>query len=178
MSKTAANPFFGNDFTKYMDVSKMMDFSKMKDFTKCMDISKMMDMPKAFQDFKMPGLDMEAFMSTQRKNMQALASANQMAVEGMQAMMRRQSEIMRQGMEESSQMLNGVIASPTPGEKVTKQAEMTKCVFDRALGNAKELAEMLTKANYEAMEVISSRVGESLEELRGMMKNGKAHGKE
>ena len=160
MSKTAANPFLGNDFAKYMDLSKMME------------------MPKAFQDFKMPGLDMEAFMSAQRKNMQALAAANQMAVEGMQAVLRRQSEIMRQGMEESSKLLKGAAATTSPEDKVTKQAEMTKNAFDRVLGNAKELAEMLTKSNYEALEVISSRVGESLEEMRSMMKNGKPHGRE
>jgi phasin family protein len=152
-----------NDFTKYMDVSKFMD------------VSKMMEMPKSFQDFKVPGIDMDAMMQAQRKNMQAFAAANQMAMEGMQAVMRRQGEIMRQGMEESSAMLNGVIASASPEDKVAKQAEMTKSVFDRAVGNAKELAEMLTKTNYEAMEVISTRVGESLEELRGMMKNGKVH---
>ncbi len=157
MTKSAANPFFGADFSKYMDMSKMMD------------------MPKIMQDMKLPGFDFEAAMSAQRKNLQAIASANQTAMEGMQAVLRRQSEIMRQGMQESSQMMNEVLASATPEEKVAKQAEMTKSVLDRAIGNAKELAEMMTKSNYDALEVISHRMGESLEELRGMMKSGKTH---
>ncbi|MGB4101762.1 MAG: phasin family protein [Alphaproteobacteria bacterium] len=161
MTKSANTPFLGSDFMKFMDFSKMME------------------MPKAFQDFKMPGMvDMEAVMDAQRKNMQALAAANQMAIEGMQAVLRRQSEIMRQGMEESSKLMNGVAASASAEEKIAKQAELTKNVLDRTLGNAKELAEMLTRSNYEALEVISTRVGESLEELRGMMKDVKPPGRE
>ncbi|MEJ0063799.1 MAG: TIGR01841 family phasin [Alphaproteobacteria bacterium] len=135
-------------------------------------MSKFADMPKLFQDMKIPGFDMEAMLSAQRKNFQAIASANQAAVEGIQTVVRRQNEILRQTMQESSELLNQVMASSSPEEKVTKHAELTKSVFDRAIGNAKEITELMTKVNYEALEVISNRVGEGLEELRGIMKSG------
>lgn len=153
MSKTASNPFFRSDFTKFMDMSRITE------------------MPKGLQDFKMPGLDFDAFMAAQRKNLQAIAQASQTAVEGVQAVLRRQSDILRQGMEESTQMFNQVVSSSTPEEKVTKQTEIAKCVFDRVVGNVKEMTEMLTKVNYETLDVIRNRLGEGLEEMRGMVKN-------
>lgn len=152
MSKTAANPFMQNEFTKYFDVSKVME------------------MPKAFQDFKMPqGFGLEAMMEAQRKNMQAFAAMNQAATESWQTIMRRQSEVMRQAMQESSTMLNAVMTTTAPEEKMTKQAEMAKTVMSRSIANAKEIAEMATKAQYEAMEALSKRMSESLEEMRTMM---------
>ncbi len=63
------NPFGDFDFTKMMDPSKMMG------------------------DFKMSGVDMEKVVSSQRKNLEALTAANQLAIEGMQAIAKRQAEI-------------------------------------------------------------------------------------
>lgn len=151
MSKTAANPFIENEFTKYFDVSKVME------------------MPKAFQDFKMPnGFNMETLMDSQRKNMQAFATAQQTAAEGWQTIMRRQSETMREAMKECSSMMSEIMGSSTPEEKIAKQAQMAKAALDRSMCCGKEFAEMATKAHYDALEVISNRIGECVEEMRAM----------
>jgi len=163
MSKPAAanpfiakNPFADNEFTKYFDVSKVFDMAKT------------LEMPKAFQDFKMPtNLGMESLMDAQRKNFQALAAANQTAMECAQGMMRRQSELMRQSMQEGSELLSQVTASSTPEDKLAKQTAMTKAIFDRCMVNSKEMTEMAAQAQYQAMEVLSNRMGECLEEMRG-----------
>lgn len=150
MSKPAANPFVENEFTKYFDVSKVIE------------------LPRAFQDLKVQGFSFESFMESQRKNMQAVAAAQQTAAEGIQTIMRRQSDIMRQAMQESSSLLSEVIATSTPEEKIAKQTELAKTVFDRVIQNGKELAEMTTKAQYEALAVLSNRLGECLQEMRGV----------
>lgn len=157
MSKPAANPFMDNEFTKYFDVSKVFDMSKV------------MEMPKAFQDMKMPqGFGFETMMDAQRKNMQAFAAAGQTAAEGWQTIMRRQSEVTRQTIKESSEMLNAVMTASAPEEKMAKQSEMAKTVMDRSLASAKEMAEMATKTQYEALEVLSKRAAECMEEMRCM----------
>jgi len=132
------------------------------------------DISKTLSDFKVPGMDVEAMMAAQRKNIEAITAANQLAMEGMQAVIRRQAEILRASMEEASGYVNQVIAAGTPEEKAAKQAELMKAAFEKALSNARELAELLAKSNSEAAEVISKRVSESLDELKTTLAKAQA----
>ena len=127
-----------------------------------------MDISKVFADLKLPGVDMEAMMSSQRKNIEALTTANKLAFEGMQAIARRQTDVMRQMMEDMSGMLSHVMTAASPEERVAKHAEMTKQTYEKILANMKELAEMMAKSNSEAADVILKRISDSLEELKGL----------
>ncbi len=130
------------------------------------DFSKMMDTSKLLRDFKMPGVDVEAVVASQRRNLEALTAANQLALEGMQAVARRQSEIFRQMMEEASQAMRDVMAAGSPEDKAAKQTELVKEAFKRAIANMRELADMVSKSQGEAFEVINKRVTDSLDELK------------
>jgi len=145
---TTKNPFLDFDVTKFMDPAKFTDFTK------------------SLADFKVPGVDMEALLVAQRRNVEALTAANQLAAEGFQAVLRRQAEIMRQSMEEASSVLRDVMTAGTPEDKVAKQTELVQAAFEKAVANMKEMAEMVAKANTEAADVISNRVKENLEEIR------------
>jgi phasin family protein len=136
MTKTPANPFLDMDFAKMM------------------------------AEYRMPGLDLDGIMATQRRNIEALSAANQLAMEGMQAVMRRQTEILRQMMEESRQAMTELMAQGAPEEKVAKQADYVKAAFEKTLANMKELTEMLAKSNTEAADKLARRVSESLDELK------------
>lgn len=125
-----------------------------------------MDFAKMMSEYKMPGLDMEGVMAAQRRNIEALSSANQLAMEGMQAVMRRQAEILRQMMEESRHMMTDLMAQGAPEEKVSRQADYVKAAFEKTLANMKELTEMLAKSNTEAADKLARRVSESLDELK------------
>ena len=57
------------------------------------DVSKFADVSKLISEFKLPGVDVEFALASQQKNIQALTAANQLALEGFQAVVRRQSEI-------------------------------------------------------------------------------------
>lgn len=127
-----------------------------------------MDMSKMFADMKLPKVDMDSIMATQRKNIEALTSANKLAFEGMQAVARRQADVMRQMMEEMSGMISDMMSAGTPEEKMARQADMAKQTFEKILSNMKELAEMLSKSNSEAATVINARISESLDELKAM----------
>ncbi len=54
----------------------------------------------------------------------------------------------------------------SPPEVAAKQAELAKDAFERALGNMKELADMVTKANQEATSTINSRISATLDEIK------------
>ncbi|WP_448208101.1 phasin family protein [Azospirillum sp. sgz302134] len=124
------------------------------------------DVSKVLGDFKVPGVDVEAMLASQRKNIEALTAANQLAMEGFQAVVRRQAELLRSSVEEASNYVNQVVAAGTPEEKASKQAELVKIAFEKALANMKELSELVAKSNTEAAEVLSKRVSESLDEVK------------
>ncbi|MDX2101688.1 MAG: phasin family protein [Alphaproteobacteria bacterium] len=128
-----------------------------------------MDLSKLMADFKVPGVDIESILATQRKNVEALAQANQLAVEGMQAVARRQAEILRTSLEEATKAAQEMMEQGAPEEKMAKQTELVKVAFEKALSNMRELAEMVAKSNTDAFNVINKRFTESLDEMRGMM---------
>lgn len=133
------------------------------------DFAKMMDPAKLMAEFKMPGVDMEQVVASQRRNIEALSAANQLAVEGIQAVAKRQAEIYRQMMEETAQAMRGVMAAGSPEDKAARQTELTKEAFQRAVANMRELAEMVAKSQGDAFNVINKRVTDSLDELRDLM---------
>ena len=129
------------------------------------------DVSKIIGDFRVPGIDLEAAVATQRKNIEALTQANQLAVEGAQALMRRQVEITRQAMEDFSAMFRDLVQPNGSAEdRFAKQAEYSKHAIEKGLSNAKELTELVTKANTEAFNVLNKRVTESLDEVRDFAK--------
>ena len=124
------------------------------------------DFSKAFAGFTLPGFDVEAVLASQRKNIEALTQANQLAVEGVQAVARRQAEIAREAIDEASTVLREIVQPTAPEERVAKQADLLKQTFERSLANARELALMLAKANTEAFDVVAKRVAQGFEEIR------------
>jgi phasin family protein len=131
------------------------------------------DFAKLFSEFKIPGFDMQGLMATQRRNIEAVSHANQLAIEGVQAVMRRQGEIMRQMVEESSSVLKDMMAAGAPEAKIAQQTDLVKTAFEKALANLRELTEMVAKSNTEAADVLTKRIGESLTELKSALQRTK-----
>jgi phasin family protein len=183
-----APPTFDFDVSKFfnigklMDPSKMGDFAKMADFSKGMDFTKMfaafgipgVDMTKMFSNFNAPGVDMQSLLSSQRKNIEALTQANKVALEGMQAVFRRQAEILKQSIEETTAATRD-LSSPagSPQDKVAKQTEIAKSAFEKSLANARELSEIVTKANGEAVDLLNKRFSAMLDEFKDAVAKGK-----
>lgn len=153
-----SNPF------KDFDPTKMF-----KDF----DPTKMFDMSKLASEFKLNGLngvDVQAVVSAQKRNVEALTAANQLAAEGFQALAKRQTEIMRQTVEATTAAMRDLIGQGSPEEKAARQTEFAQEAFQRAINHSRELAEMMQRAQGEAFDVINRRVNESLEELKSMIR--------
>ena len=130
------------------------------------------DMMRAFASMKMPGMpDFQAFADAQKRNLQALTTANKLAMEGAQAVARRNVEIMQQVMGEMTQAVQSMTtAEGSPGDKAKSQAEMMKAGYERAVANMQEIAELIQKSNGEAVGVLNRRFAEALEEVKVMVK--------
>jgi len=131
------------------------------------------DFTKIFSEFQIPGFDMTSLIATQRRNLEAVNAANQLAVEGVQAVLRRQAEIMRQMVEESSTVMREMMAAGAPEQKIAQQTDLVKAAFEKALANLREMTEMVAKSNSEAADVLTKRIGESLTELKSSVQNAK-----
>ncbi|MDR3425736.1 MAG: phasin family protein [Alphaproteobacteria bacterium] len=135
------------------------------------DLSKMFDLSKFTSDFRMPQFDAEAAFSLQRKNIEAFTAMNQAAYESIQALAHRQADTFRQIIEEASQTVQAIIASPTPEGKAIKQAEVSKAAMDKYLASLRDASETIAKCNNNALETVGVRLNEGLNELRSIVKS-------
>jgi phasin family protein len=120
------------------------------------------------KDYKLPGIEVEAVVASQRKNVEALAHASRAAFEGAQAVAKRQGEILQETMNQTAKSFGTLAEAGSPPEVAAKQAELAKEAFEKALGNMRELAETVTKAQQSAMDTISGRISQSLDEIKDM----------
>jgi phasin family protein len=142
--------------TYSFDVEKMTEFFKQNDFTRYL------------ANMKMPGVDPEALMAAQQKNMDALVEANKAAAAGYQDLFKKQIAVFEETMAEAQAHLKAFDATKVDADKAKAQAELAKAAFEKALANMQALAESAQKANADAYEIVSSRIKESLAELRDM----------
>lgn len=159
----SGNPFLNGEFSKF-DFAAFMDPAKLTEQWEKFDFTKVAD------QFKLPGLDAQALVEYQKRNIEAFASANKVAIEGAQAVIRRQAEILRKGVEDASKALSELNAAETPQDKLAKQAELAKEAYEAAVANLRELTEIASKSQGEAAELLSSRVSESFGEFTSEVK--------
>jgi phasin family protein len=144
---------------------KFPDFTRFyADFTKLAT-----DFGKFFVNGKTPLFDVEAAFAAQRKNVEAFAAANRVAFEGAQAVLRRQTELAREAVEDLSSLSKEITAAGSAEDKLIKQADAAKATFETALANVRELAGMVQKASDEAVSVISKRVVANFDEIRSAL---------
>ena len=131
------------------------------------------DMTKAMESLKIPGVNVEALLSSQQKNIEALNAANRVAIQGVQTLGQRQAEIFKRAMEEASKAAQEVASVSQPQDIPAKQAEIAKAAFEKGLANMQELAEVAARANNDALEVINKRFAESFDDLQAIFSQKK-----
>lgn len=148
----ASNPFMNFDFAKGMG-----DFNPAKmteEFTKMAG------------QYKMPGVDVPGLMKAQQKNIEALTAANRTAAEGLQAILKRQTEIFKTAMDETAVAVEAIGKAASPQAAAARQADLVKAAYEKAFSNMREIAEMMVKCNSDASEAINARVVECLDEFK------------
>lgn len=131
------------------------------------DFPAVLDFPKLAEQFRLPGVDSDVLLENQRRNFEAVTKANQVALAGLQAIAQRQAELVRETMDGTAKSLRALATPGKPMDTWAVQAEVLKEAYELAFANVRELAEMGTKCNGEAAEVLTHRVSDSLEELKG-----------
>ncbi|MBP0630628.1 MULTISPECIES: phasin family protein [unclassified Cupriavidus] len=122
------------------------------------------DFTKLMEQFRVPGLDMNAVIEARRKDIEALTEANKLAYEGMQAVMQKQQEIFMQTMQQLQAAAQQYGTPGNPAEAMAKHGELVQQALQRAFENMRELAETAQKAQAEALTVIGKRAEQNVKE--------------
>jgi phasin family protein len=126
------------------------------------------DVTKMFADFRMRPFDVEAMWAAQRRNLEAFTQANQLAVEGAHALVKRQIEMTQQTFEDLSTLVREMSQPSSTEDRIAKHTEYTKKVIDKSLTHGREIAALAAKAGSEATEVLQRRTTEGLDEMRAL----------
>ena len=127
------------------------------------------DLTKMVEQFKVPGLDMAPIIEARRKDMDALIEANKATFEAMQAVARKQTEIMTQAMQGIQDSAQALTAGGLGAPDLANQAELARNAYQKALADMKELAEMARKSQVDSMTGITQRANQSLAEMKKLM---------
>src|SRR5262249_13959333 len=119
-------------------------------------------------DFRFRPVDVEALMACQRRNIEAISQANQLAVEGLQAVAKRQIEVARQAVEDVSALLRDLAQPTSPEDRIAKNTEYAKQMLEKSLNHGREITLLATKAGTEAADVLRKRASEGLDEFRDL----------
>ena len=129
------------------------------------------EMTRRFTEMRFPSMipDSGALMAAHRRNMEVLAQANRLALEGAQAVGRRNMEIMQQTLAEFSEHMRELSTTETPQAKAARQAALVKRSYEHAVANIRDLSELIQRSNAEALQVLSDRFRESMDEVKGLL---------
>jgi len=146
---------------------------------KDVDPTKMVDeVAKAIKQVNIPGVDVDLLVASQKNNLEAVTSANKVAFQGLQAVAKRQAEILQEMMNEASTAVDSLSKAGSTREIVAKSTDLAHDAFEHALTNMKLLAELVTKASQEATNTINTRMLASIDEIKSMAREVKQKEKE
>ena len=138
------------------------------DAEKMSEMFKTPDMTKFFENAKMPMMDMDSVMAVQQKNMDAFVEANKAAAAGYQEIFKAQVAMMEETMASIQKQMSELKMDQMTTEGASRQIELLKEGFEKALASLTELAETAQKANSEAFEIMRTRVQSSLDEMKDL----------
>src|SRR5439155_16120707 len=108
------------------------------------------DVTKIFADFRYRPFDVEAVWAAQRRNLEAFTQANQLAVEGVQALARRQIELTRETFEGFSSLLRDITQPVSPEDRIAKNTDYAKQMLEKGANHSREVVSIAAKAGADA----------------------------
>jgi phasin family protein len=112
------------------------------------------------------GPDVETMFAGQHKNVEAMMQANRLALDGVEAIWRRQLDFIQEAVAGLTTLVGGFVQPPGPlKENFAKHAEYSNQALGKNLANARELTGLATKATTDALNIINQRFCEGLGEM-------------
>lgn len=107
-----------------------------------------------------------------RKDLAAIVAANKKSYEGLQAVVARQTAMLKNAVSEWQSIAQGVSAGGA-GQGLGRVDEMAKQAFTMALENIRELGELAARTQAEAFEIVRKRIMENVNEVSALLQRGR-----
>jgi phasin family protein len=128
------------------------------------------DFFKPFTEMNMPMMDMGEMLNLCRRNLEACSAANQVLIEGVQAVSKRSADVMQSNMEKCMSASREVMTAGASESSAKKQSAVTKEVFETCMNSCREISEMISKSTFEAFDLLNKRCAEAMEEAGKLTK--------
>jgi phasin family protein len=127
------------------------------------------DLNKILDQLKLPNIDLQAIMEGRRKDIEAIVKANEVALNGIKSVADKQAEMLQTVLGEIGTKLKSMAQDGSPSAKATEMAQQT---IEKALGAMRTLAEANGQSQAQVLDVINTRVQQSIDEIRATLKTG------
>jgi phasin family protein len=127
------------------------------------------DLNKIMDQLKLPNVDLQAIIEGRRKDLEAILKANEVALNGIKSVADKQAEMLQTVLGEIGTKLKSMAQDGSPSAKATEMAQQT---IEKALGAMRTLAEANGQSQAQVLDVINTRVQQSIEEIRATLKTG------
>ncbi len=119
-----------------------------------------------FNVAKLPGVDADAVLAAQQKNVDAMIEANKVVIAGYQDLYKRRIALFEAAVAQAKDKLTQVQSQPLTTDQATQNVEALKAAFEKAAADAKELAELVQNTNTDAFEIVKARFEEAVAEFK------------
>ena len=122
-----------------------------------------------FKGFKIPSIDTNALMDSYKKNLEILGLINKTSIEVFNGIAKLQATFVKQMISD----MGGIIEkSGKPSEAMAEFSRVARDSAVRAVGNGKQISDMLTMASNDITNATAKRIKETMEEAKAAV-NGK-----
>jgi phasin family protein len=127
------------------------------------------DLNKIMDELKLPNIDLQAIIEGRRKDLEAIVKANEVALNGIKSVADKQAEMLQTVLGEIGTKLKSMAQDGNPSANATEMAQQT---IEKALGAMRTLAEANGQSQAQVLDVINTRVQQSIDEIRATLKTG------
>ena len=112
-----------------------------------------------------------SLMENGRKDIEALVEANKRSYQGLQTVVQRQTEMLRESITNWQSTVSGMQGQDMSAN-LAKLDEMGKSAFQQALNDLRELAEVAAKSQSEAFDIVRQRIQDNVEQVSQLLQPG------
>ncbi len=119
-----------------------------------------------FPNFKMPGIDMNTLMDSYRKNLEILGLINKMSMEVCNGVIKLQSAFVKQMISDMGSIWE---KAGKPADMIAKLGDVTRDTIVKAVGNSKQISDMLVSTSNDLTSAVTKRMKDSVEEVKNLV---------
>jgi phasin family protein len=118
--------------------------------------------------FKIPRIDTNAILDSYKKNLEILGLISKMSAEVCNGVVKLQSAFIKQFAEDMGSVME---KSAKPSEAFAKFSEVTRDAVVKAMGNNKQISDLIVANGNELTALVAKRLRESVEEAKHVVNN-------